>query len=199
MLTSTYRIKFINEENVRLAAQSHPNGSFIYGLWHEHFFSAVASHPHRGISPMISKSNDGEIITYIGKKIGFDPVRGSTSKGGTQARMELYQRATNGLKAAFTVDGPRGPRHRLKSGVIDLARNTAMPIVPLAIATNRAWRLHKSWDQSIIPKPFSKVFVVYGSPIFIDSDTHGLAFAAAKKSVTNALRETKNLADQYGV
>jgi len=197
ILTSTYRIKFLNEENIAIAEESHPNKSFIYALWHEHFFTAVASHRYRGISPMISKSNDGEIITYIGRKLGFSPVRGSTSKGGEEARKELYRRATAGLKAAFTVDGPRGPRHRLKSGVIDLARNTSMKIVPLAISADRSWILHKSWDHSMIPKPFSRVAVAYGKPISIDSNTHGLAFAEAKKQVTSALHEAKEMADSY--
>ncbi len=190
LLTSTYRVQFFQQENLIKAKSMHPNSSFIYALWHEHFFTAVASHPHQGITPMISQSNDGEIITYIGRKLGFTPVRGSTSRGGAEARDELYNQAALGLKAAFTVDGPTGPRHKLKSGVVDLARNTSMPILPLAISADRCWILTRSWDHSMIPKPFAKVSVVYGEPLCIKEDTHGSEFAAAKRKASEALKAT---------
>ena len=131
----------------------HPAGSYVYGLWHESFFAGVSVYTNQNIAPMISQSNDGEFISYIAEKLGYRPVRGSTSRGGEDARTALYQRISEGLVAAFTADGPRGPRHKMKSGLIDLSRSGRMAIVPLAVDADRKWIMHKSWDQSIIPKP----------------------------------------------
>lgn len=175
----------------------HPNGSFVYGLWHENFFAAVATHAHKGISPMISQSDDGELISYISKKLGFTPVRGSTSRGGEQARHQLYERINSGLVAAFTADGPRGPRRKMKSGLIDLSRSGQMAILPLAINADRAWILHKSWDHSLIPKPFAKVAVVYGEPFIVEPEAHGQAFAAAKRQAADAINEVHRKALNY--
>lgn len=136
---------------------------------------------------MISQSNDGELISYIAQKLGFEPVRGSTSRGGEAARNELYDRIEKGLQAAFTADGPKGPRRKMKSGLVDLSRSGRMAILPLGIDADRKWVLHKSWDNSVIPKPFSRVFVVYGAPFIISADTHGAAFAEAKRHAASCL------------
>jgi lysophospholipid acyltransferase (LPLAT)-like uncharacterized protein len=181
LLTLTYRIKFVHPERVTEAKHLHPAGSFVYGLWHENFFTAVATHPNQGIAPMISQSNDGELISFIAEKLGFKPVRGSTSRGGEAAREALYEQIQNGLQAAFTADGPKGPRRKMKSGLVDLSRSGHMAILPLAIDADRKWILEKSWDKSLIPKPFAHVYVVYGKPFIVPPEAKGAMFAEAKR------------------
>ena len=187
LLTFGYKIRFVGLENRDQAYGMHPNGSFVMGIWHEYFFAAVAAHPNLGIRPMISQSEDGEFIAFIAKKLGYRPVRGSSSRGGAAARQKLYERIERGLIAAFTADGPRGPRRKMKSGLIDLSRSGQMAILPLAVAADRSWVLKKSWDQSLIPKPFANVWIAYGEPIMIPADCHGKEFAAAKRQVTERL------------
>lgn len=186
-LTLTYRIRYVHAENRQAASRLHPKGSYVFGLWHECFFAAVATHTGQAIAPMISQSNDGELISFISERLGFKPVRGSTSRGGEAAREALYERINSGLQAAFTADGPKGPRRKMKSGLVDLSRAGEMPILPLAIAADRCWILHKSWDRSIIPKFFAKVYVVYGAPFIVDKNAHGLQFAEAKRKAEAAL------------
>jgi lysophospholipid acyltransferase (LPLAT)-like uncharacterized protein len=195
LLCSTYRVEYVHRDALEHAAKLHPAGSFVFGLWHEYFFTAVCTHPHQGIAPMISQSQDGEFISFIAASLGFHPVRGSTSRGGEQARTELYRRVNSGLKAAFTADGPRGPRRRIKSGLVDLSRTGRMAIVPLAVAASRAWRLHKSWDHSLIPKPFAKLVVIYGDPLMVAEHAHGLAFADEKRRIEAALQQVAERAD----
>lgn len=193
VLSSTYRVRYFHTEHKTQAAALHPRGSFVYGLWHEYFFVCVAAHPRQNITPMISRSNDGELISFIGKKLGFSPVRGSSSRGGTEAREELYGRIASGLTAAFTADGPKGPRRKLKSGLVDLSRTGQMAILPVAAAADRYWRL-RSWDQSLIPKPFAKIAVVYSAPYLVPAAAHGAAFAREKQLVTTKLNQLDDIA-----
>jgi lysophospholipid acyltransferase (LPLAT)-like uncharacterized protein len=195
LLCATYRVRYANPEALEKARALHPKGSFVFGLWHEFFFTAVATHRHQDIAPMISQSNDGELISFIAEALGFKPVRGSTSRGGASARDALYARIDSGLKAAFTADGPRGPRRKLKSGIVDLARTGSMAIVPLAISADRAWILRRSWDHSMIPKPFARLVVCYGDPVVVEPNAHGLAFATEKQKVRIALNQIADFAE----
>lgn len=105
---------------------------------------------------MISRSFDGELIACVTEKLGYVPVRGSSSRGGAGALLELHDAlAKDKASAVFTVDGPRGPRYVVKPGAVLLARNTGSPIVAFHVALERAWVL-RSWDALIIPKPFSR-------------------------------------------
>ena len=94
---------------------------------------------------------------------GYVPVRGSSSRGGREALNELVGHLKAGKRCAITPDGPRGPRREIKAGVLNLARMTGCPVVPFAFEAEHCWRL-KSWDEFIIPKPFSRAVFVYGKP-----------------------------------
>ena len=117
---------------------------------------------------MISASRDGELISRVAGFFGYVPIRGSSSRGGKEAAQEMVAALQAGRRCAITPDGPRGPRRELKMGVVQLAKMTGSPVVPFGFAVERGWRL-RSWDQFIVPKPFSKAVFVYGEPILVST------------------------------
>jgi lysophospholipid acyltransferase (LPLAT)-like uncharacterized protein len=145
------------------AKQGYP---ILWALWHETIFTSVWYHRFKQVHVMISASRDGEIISEISHKLGYSPIRGSSSKGGLEAARELVSHVLKGNRAAITPDGPKGPRRKVQQGVVLIARLAHCPVVPFAFEVERGWRL-KSWDRFIIPKPFSRAVFVYGNPITI--------------------------------
>ena len=118
---------------------------------------------------MTSRSFDGEYIARIIQKLGFRAVRGSSSRGAVGALIGMRQQLEQGHGVVFTIDGPRGPRYVAKPGPVLLAKKTGIPISCFYVAVKRAWILN-SWDQMIIPKPFSQA-VIYGSgPMYVPAD-----------------------------
>ncbi|HEY5040140.1 MAG TPA: lysophospholipid acyltransferase family protein [bacterium] len=136
----------------------------LWALWHETILMSVWYHRDQDVHVMISASRDGELISRVARFFGYTPVRGSTSKGATEAARHLVSYLKAGKRCAITPDGPRGPRRQVQMGAITLARLSGCPVVPFAFAAEHCWRL-KSWDRFIIPKPFSRAVFVYGEPI----------------------------------
>ena len=118
---------------------------------------------------MTSRSFDGEYIARIIEKLGFVPVRGSSSRGAVGALLGMRSPAEQGHIVAFTIDGPRGPRYVAKPGPVLLARSTGVPMGTFYVALERAWVL-KTWDALMIPKPFSRAFVRFGQKIAVPFD-----------------------------
>lgn len=192
ILLVTYRFKVHHLEFQKQAAAYHPQNSFCLALWHEHLFASILAHRHLPVAPLASLSKDGELVTFVMDRLGFKTIRGSSSRRGPEARMDLSEAAQTGLITAITVDGPKGPRHRVKGGVIDIARRTGVAILPVHAASAQTWVFKKSWDQFKIPKPFSTIHVVYGEPIVIAAETQGLAFGDAKTRLKKALQDLES-------
>lgn len=140
------------------------DGPLLWALWHESILMSVWHHRDRDVYVMISPSRDGELISTVGKFFGYSPVRGSSSRGGQEATLEMVSCLKAGKRCAVTPDGPRGPRRQVKLGIVNIARMASCPIVPFGFAAEKCWRL-KSWDRFIIPKPFSRAVFIYGEPI----------------------------------
>ena len=141
----------------------------IYCFWHRCVFPAAYLFRNHGIRVLTSRSYDGEYIARIIERLGFRAVRGSSSRGAVQSLRELQRELERGEFAAFTIDGPRGPRYVAKPGPIHLARVTGAPIFSFYVAVERAWIL-KTWDAFILPKPFSRVHGYVGMPMKISAD-----------------------------
>jgi lysophospholipid acyltransferase (LPLAT)-like uncharacterized protein len=116
---------------------------------------------------MISQSNDGEIISGVAKRTGWNPVRGSSSKGGRKALKNMIANFKESKLAAHIVDGPKGPSGIVKAGVIRLAHAANAVIVPVSVSAEKAWYFN-SWDKFLLPKPFSKVILRFGKMIQFD-------------------------------
>jgi hypothetical protein len=144
----------------------------IWTFWHNRMFVVPLLRlraPHRTGAVLTSASRDGAIIAAVMKNFGLKSVRGSTSRRGATALLELTGTLEAGEDVAVTPDGPRGPRYKLGSGVVFLARQTGAAILPIHIEYSRALRL-KSWDRFMIPLPFAKVRIICDTLVFVPPD-----------------------------
>jgi lysophospholipid acyltransferase (LPLAT)-like uncharacterized protein len=140
----------------------------IMAFWHGRILPATLFWRDRGIVVMTSANFDGEWIAQIIARFGFRSARGSTSRGGSRALVQLRRELTAGHAVAFTVDGPRGPARVVQPGAVWLAGATGQPIIPFHIEADRAWTT-PSWDRGLVPRPFSRVAVTIGEPLTIRS------------------------------
>lgn len=184
LLCRTYRWKIAGAEHYDavLASGHQP----ILALWHGRILPGLHYFRNRGVVVITSQNFDGEWIARILERFGFGTARGSTSRGGARALVQLRKELAAGRPAAFTVDGPRGPARVVQPGVAFLAGATGQPILPYHIEASRHWTL-RSWDRTQIPKPFSAVALVIGEPIAVPSVTDpqlAAAVAAVSQSLT---------------
>ena len=187
IMALTLRVRFTGTEHRARAEALHPRGSFCMALWHEQLFAGIVAHRKMRFAPLASLSGDGAIVSFVMNRLGFRTIRGSSSRGGPKARDQLVAITEEGWFTAITVDGPTGPRRRVKGGVVDIARRGGVAILPMVALAKRSWVLAKSWDQFRVPKPFSKIEIRYGAPIVVAPETAGLAFGDVKARVKAAL------------
>jgi lysophospholipid acyltransferase (LPLAT)-like uncharacterized protein len=144
-------------------------GPFIYALWHENFLIPIARFGNPGVSALVSRHADGELLGTLIRKTGMGIVRGSTNRGGVAAVRELLRDDIALRHLAVTPDGPRGPRRIVQPGVVYLASRTGMRIVPIGVGHRRPWRM-RSWDSFAIPRPCSRVRCLFGEPLIVPPD-----------------------------
>lgn len=168
LLARTWRIEHRGDAGLRAMCGDTP---LVIVLWHGRMLAAMPIWPHRGRghAVLVSPSDDGGLVTRALAKFGYRVVRGSTSRGGARAMRELAAALHDGASVVLTPDGPRGPRFAMNSGAAWLSRDRGRPIVTLAVAVDRAWRL-RSWDRFTIPKPFARLLVTYGDPLPVPPD-----------------------------
>ncbi len=142
----------------------------IYALWHSCILIPAYTGRNLGIKVLISQHTDGEYIARVARRLGFGTVRGSTTRKGVNALLNMIKKVNEGTSLAITPDGPQGPRFVIQPGIIFLGQKTSCPIIPISIGLTKYWEL-PSWDGFRIPKPFSKAIVIYGDPIEIPPDT----------------------------
>lgn len=141
----------------------------IYCFWHRAMIASAYHFRNMQIAIMISRSFDGECIARIVQKLGFRPVRGSSSRGGAGALLGMREELDLGHPAVFTADGPRGPLYVAKRGPVLLAQRTGYKICCFHVAIERAWILN-SWDHMMIPKPFSRASFYITSPLAVPAE-----------------------------
>ena len=141
----------------------------VMGFWHGRILPATFYFRRRGIVVITSENFDGEWIARIIERFGYGTARGSTSRGGLKAMLQLVRAMERGKPAGFTLDGPRGPARVAQPGALWLARTTGNPVLPFHLEASRAWTLG-SWDRTEIPKPLSTVALVVGAPMEIAAD-----------------------------
>jgi len=141
--------------------------AYLVGVWHNCIMALMALMGRDRYPIIVSRSRDGEDIQWISARFGIQPVWGSASAGGSAALRQSLRLLGGGNPLIVTPDGPRGPRYEVKPGVVALARKTRAPIVPLACSALRRWEF-RSWDRMKLPKPFTKMVVMVGDPIWLD-------------------------------
>jgi hypothetical protein len=144
---------------------------------------------------MISQSRDGDMIADVYSRFSFRPVRGSSSRGGREALSAIVDDLAHNQMAVHVLDGPRGPRGVVKPGLIVMAQMSGVPIFPIYISANRAWVL-KSWDRTLIPKPFSTITFRWGEPIYVPKDLDNESFENIRKHIENHMKENQTRDDR---
>ncbi len=192
-LGATWRLHHAGREAVDRARFG--RGPVIYAFTHGVILPLVYDHRGRGAYVLISESRDGAIIARVAERIGHATVRGSSTRGGGRAAVELIRRARQGYDLAITPDGPRGPRGSIAPGVALVAARSEAPIVPIGVAADRAWRL-RSWDRFLIPHPGARVAVVYGEPIRVSPGALGKGLDEASRIVEEAIAAVERDAEE---
>ncbi len=146
----------------------------VVAFWHGRLLMMPFGYPGLSVTILISQHRDGEYITRIAECLGFRVVRGSATRGGARAFKQLLQCLRVGGHVVITPDGPKGPGQVAKSGVIELARLSGMPILPVAFG---AWprRILKTWDRFLVPVPFGRGVYAWGEPIYVPADADARA------------------------
>jgi lysophospholipid acyltransferase (LPLAT)-like uncharacterized protein len=162
-LTYRYELNFeSNEEKstyLKYLNSKKPNTetNFLLAFFHQDEFALIPYFKHSGFSVLVSLSKDGELMTQAASKLGYFPVRGSSSRGAVSGLIAAIKKVKEGYNLSFAVDGPRGPIFEVKEGLSAVARKTQRPILPVRAYLSNAYIFEKSWNKSKFPKPFCKI------------------------------------------
>ncbi len=144
-------------------------GPVIWAFWHNRLAGPLVASPGDGRGVMISRSRDGELIARVVAGFGYEPLRGSTSRGGSRALREVVRHLAAGRDVVFTPDGPRGPRYRVQPGVAFASRRSGAPVVPVGVGI-RGKAVFRSWDRFQLPLPLAGIHLVAGRPVVVPPD-----------------------------
>lgn len=159
----------------------------VMAFWHNRILLATYFFRHRRIVVMTSQSFDGEYIARFIQRFGYGAARGSSTRGGTGAIVEMVRLMRAGCPTGFTIDGPRGPKYVAKMGAVMLAKKTGHPILPFTITAARYWSAKKSWDQFQVPRPFTRARLDIGVPIYVPPDADEETLATKLSELQQAL------------
>lgn len=167
-----------------------PTPRYIGALWHNRLlllpFVLQQFLPNRRGAALISASRDGALLATLVERFGFDVVRGSSSRKGATAMLQLGDVIASGKDVVITPDGPRGPKYELGQGIVFLAQNSGAAVVPINMEYSGCWRL-SSWDQFILPHPFSRVRVTFGEPHSVGQTATDEDFEDERLRLQNAM------------
>lgn len=187
LLSRTYRYRLLDAENERQALDDH--GSVVYASWHQRFFPGITLFATRKpIAIIISQSRDGEMIARVVDMLGWQSVRGSSTRGGSRALKEIRILTRQGFRIGHIVDGPQGPFGVVKPGLLVIAQFAGIPIIPVIVSAQRCWTFN-SWDRFMVPKPFSRIVVRFAPPIFVPRRLDTEAFEVQRQNIGKRIKD----------
>jgi lysophospholipid acyltransferase (LPLAT)-like uncharacterized protein len=189
----TMRVRLVSADGRRHPVDPQED-RYIYAFWHEGLLAPLATRPK--IRVLISQHTDGEVIAQICERLGIGVIRGSTARGGCQALLGMIRQPDESTHLGITPDGPRGPRRELKAGVVMIASQSGLAIVPAGIGFVRAWRC-SSWDRFVLPCPGSTMVGVVGEPIAVPRDLDRGGLQQWVQHVEGRLSELTLLAESW--
>lgn len=163
-------------------------GGILVG-WHSDLLFVLGPHKDWKATMLASLSLDGEIVARLARGFGYGTIRGSSTRGGAGAIRAMIRRLREGSWIFLAGDGPKGPRHVIKRGVVHLAKHSGAAIVPMIGMAEHCRRLEKTWDQFVIPRPFTRVCLVYGDPLRVPPDASEDDMEQARQQVQGQLCE----------
>ena len=193
----TIRIESVNEDVIRQYLKS--GNKVIAALWHQRIVAVIGyANRFRSYRPsvMISKSRDGDLIADVYSRMNFRPIRGSSSRDGKKALAAMVNDLKDHPFAVHVLDGPKGPRGFVKPGLILMAKESGVSVVPVYISMSKAWTLH-SWDRCLIPKPFSKIVIRWDQPRAILRDMDEQTFEVTRQEIETHMLEYQRREDGH--
>lgn len=194
LLGLTLSLRLIGLEHHKEARNNSKN--VLYAFWHEGLLLATYAFRKQGIWVLVSQHRDGEYIAQTIERMGYETIRGSSTRGGTRALFRMAAAGTAGENLGVTVDGPKGPRLQVKPGVLFIAARSGLPIVPFAVASRRPWIL-SGWDRFKIPRPFSTAVISFGEPLLVPSDTQADRLEPYRLQLQNRLQKARETAERH--
>jgi lysophospholipid acyltransferase (LPLAT)-like uncharacterized protein len=187
LLARTWRYREHGREHPQALADA--GRPFIFALWHSRILPLLYLHRHESMVLLISRHRDGEHLATLAERWGYRFVRGSSQRGGEVGLLGVVRAVIAGNIVALTPDGPRGPAEQVKPGIVAAAQHANVPIIPAGAQPARAWWL-PSWDRFCIPRPFTRIEVVYGPPITVGGGKEGLraGIAAVERGLHEVMR-----------
>jgi lysophospholipid acyltransferase (LPLAT)-like uncharacterized protein len=168
----------------------------IYCFWHDRIFLTTYWWRKRRIVVMTSRSFDGEYIARFIQRFGYGAARGSSTRGGVGAVVEMARLMRAGCTTAFTIDGPKGPPCVAKMGAVLLAKKSGHPVLPVTMALARYWTL-PSWDKFQIPKPFTRAKVFVAEAIYVAKDADEDTLNAKRDELQRTLDDLTRRGDEW--
>lgn len=193
-LTRSMRIRGVGIEILdRLESEDR---TAVLAFFHGRQFLLTGYLQGRNMGIMASLSRDGELQTSVMSGLGYHVVRGSASRGGARGLIGLKKLMERGIHATLAVDGPKGPLHEVKPGAVYLAKKTGAPLVALGASSNPSHIFSKAWDLYMLPWPFARGAVVFGEPVYLDSDMSEEAIARDSRALKEELLRLQDQADE---
>lgn len=195
-----YSIMHIQEFFTHIKEWDHPEEeSCIYAMWHANQFLVYGIRNRDRLSIQVSNSSDGDIISHVIEKMGFKVVRGSAErKGAVTSTMQMISRLNEGESVGIMVDGPRGPLHKVKNGVVKLAQKTGRPIVPVHwYSPQKTFITLPSWDKMKTPFFDCNILNLYGKPIYVKADATDDEINQAKENIKEQLYDLEAKAPDF--
>lgn len=193
LLFATCRVRVIGDEHRRWC-HSRPT-PFIAAFWHYSVFVVIELSRDRGKgwAAMVSASDDAEYVARLLERQGGVTVRGSRNRSGVRALKGLIDLMRQGYNAAIVADGSQGPPRVMQAGALLLAAKSGAPILPVAVAADRYWAF-RSWDRTVLPKPFARLALCYGEPLTMPADREGEGLEAYRLELETRLNRLYDLA-----
>jgi lysophospholipid acyltransferase (LPLAT)-like uncharacterized protein len=173
------------------------DGQKIYIFWHEYILFPIYLRGHCHLTMLLSQHRDADVLSRVAHHLGFDFVRGSTTRGGATALRELLRKSQR-MNLTITPDGPRGPRRQLAQGPIYLASKLRLPIVAMGFGYDRPWRL-PSWDRFAVPRPGSRARAVVSPALHIPADLGRAGLESHRQRVERLLERLTLEAERWAV
>ena len=191
LICPTLRVSVSREEGSQQTLDQRP---LIASFWHACMIPATYLCRDLGVRVMSSNSYDGEYMGRIIRKFGFVAVKGSSSRNAVRALLGLRRALDDGWTVAFTIDGPRGPRYKVKPGPVALARSAGVPMSMFHIAVEKAWVLH-TWDRLMIPRPFSRALMRIGTLIPVPAEATDASLQLYEQQLQDSLDRVREFAE----
>jgi lysophospholipid acyltransferase (LPLAT)-like uncharacterized protein len=172
--------------------------STLGAIWHQDVILVPFTFRNYNVVTMVSKSDLGEVMAFIVRRMGFVPVRGGSSMAGGDALADVinYIRSHKKILFGITVDGSRGPKYKVKKGVIVVAKESGVPIYPVKTCAKRKLFL-PTWDSTLIPLPFNEFAYFIGDPVHVPPDASLDVIEAKRQELENALMRLTKRADEH--